>query len=606
MSNPLARRGIVVRAAAFASLAVCLFIFLQSSARAQSAAGSPDIVISQVYSRGGESGATYRSDFVELFNRGATSVNISGWSVEVGGLEGRPGSTSGFSFASNNSVILPGKHFLFEFARGTEGQEIFLADFPFFGFSPNLNGAGAYVALYRGSHVVRIGSCPSGADLVDFVGYGTASCREGVLAAPAPSVAQALVRRNGGCTDTDDNSADFQLGTPTPRNSFFSAATPCGGVEPFEVHLSKATYEASESDDHVTVTVTRTGDTSGAATVEYLTQTGTVDARRDYTPVFGTLSFAPGESSKTVDVLLTDDGYVEGDESVHFDLVGSEGVSLGSPRLGTIVIHDNDATPAATNPVEDSTFFVRQHYHDFLNRAPDDEGLAFWTNNIESCGADSQCREVRRVNTSAAFFLSIEFQQTGFLAYRAHRAAFASSGFEPMGMPVMQALQRDQRFIGRGVVVGRTDWGVTLEVNTRAYFDEFVTRFDFRQLYDALTNEQYVDALNANTGGALNASQRTSYVNGLNDRTDTRANVLRKVAENRAFTDAERNRAFVLMQYFGYMRRNPNESPEQNLNFDGYNFWLSKLEEFHGNFVAAEMVKAFITSDEYRARFSAQ
>jgi len=610
MSNPLARRRrIAARVSAFAFVAVCLFVALQSSARAQSAAGSPDIVISQVYSRGGEAGATYRSDFVELFNRGAASVDVSGWTVEIKGLEGQPATTTAFSFASNNSVILPGKHFLFEFARGTEGQEILLADFPAFSFSPNLSGAGAYVALYRGSHTVTFGSCPSGADLVDFVGYGTAACREGFASAPAPSAAQALVRRDGGCTDTDDNSADFQLGTPTPRNSFFSAAAPCGSVEPFEVHLSKATYEASEADDHVTVTVTRTGDTGGAATVDYLTQAGTVDARRDYTPVFGTLDFAPGETSKTVDVLLTDDGYVEGDESVHFDLVGSTGVSLGSPRLGTIVIHDNDATPAGVNPVEDSTFFVRQHYHDFLNRSPDDSGLAFWVNNIESCGTGTegiQCREVRRVNTSAAFFLSIEFQQTGFLAYRAHRAAFASSGFEPMGMPVMQALQRDQRFIGRGVVVGRAGWEQTLEANTRAYFEEFVTRFGFRQLYDALTNAQYVDALNANAGGALDVGQRDALVGGLDGGTETRAGVLRKVSENGVFTNAERNRAFVLMQYYGYLRRNPNESPEPGLNFDGYNFWLSKLEEFHGDFVAAEMVKAFITSGEYRARFGQQ
>jgi hypothetical protein len=589
-----------------AALAVCLFVSLQPSARAQSAAGSPDIVISQVYSRGGESGATYRSDFVELFNRGAASVDVSGWTIEVRGIEGQPNTTFGISFASNNSVVQPGKHFLFEFARGTEGQEIFLPDFPNFGFSPNLSGAGAYVALYRGSHIVHFGSCPSGTDLVDFVGYGTAACREGVLNSPAPSATQALMRRDGGCTDTDDNSADFQLAAPTPRNGFFSAATPCGGVEPLEVHLSKAVYEASEADDHVTVTVTRTGDTSGAASVDYLTQTGTVDARRDYTPVAGRLDFAPGESSKTVDVLLTDDGYVEGDESVNFDLVGSTGVSLGSPRLGTILIHDNDATPAGVNPVEDSAFFVRQHYHDFLNRAPDDSGLAFWTNNIESCGVDAQCREVRRINTSAAFFLSIEFQQTGFLAYRAHRAAFASSGFEPMGMPIMQALQRDQRFIGRGVVVAQAGWEPILEANTRAYFDEFVTRFDFRQLYNSMSNAQYVDALNANAAGALNAEQRDALVNGLNGATETRASVLRKVAENGTFASAERNRAFVLMQYYGYLRRNPNESPEKNLNFDGYNFWLSKLEEFHGNFVAAEMVKAFITSDEYRARFGPQ
>ena len=75
------------------------------------------------------------------------------------------------------------------------------------------------------------------------------------------------------------------------------------------------------------------------------------------------------------------------------------------------------------------------------------------------------------------------------------------------------------------------------------------------------------------------------------------------MAENAELSRRELNRAFVLMQYFGYMRRNPNDAPEQNLNFDGYNFWLSKLNQFGGNFVQAEMVKAFITSSEYRQRF---
>ena len=597
-------RKLAARMFVFTSLAFCLFASLQITARAQSSAVSSDIVISQVYTRGGESGATYRSDFVELFNRGATSVDISNWAVEVGGIEGQPNSTFTFSFASNNSVILPGKHFLFEYARGTEGQSLFLPDFPFFGLTPNINGAGAYVAIYRKSPTVRFGACPSGADLVDMVGYGSGTCREGVTSAPpAPDATHSLTRRDGGCTDTDDNSSDFQPATPNPRNNTFSAATPCNGVEPIAVQLSQSTYEASESDDHVTITIRRTGDASAAATVEYLTQTGTADGRRDYTPTSGSLSFAPGETVKTVDVLLTEDGYVEGDESVHFDLIGSEGAGLGSPHNSTIVIHDNDSAPPFINPIEDSTVFVRQNYHDFLNRAPDDAGLNFWIQNIEKCGADAPCREVQRVNTSAAFFLAIEFQQTGFLAYRAHRAAFASSGFEPQGMPIMQSLQRDQRFIGRGVVVGQANWQEALEANIRAYFDEFIFRFDFRQLYGQMSSAQYVDALNANAGGALTQAERDALVNGLNDRTETRASVLRKISENPVFTNVERNRAFVLMQYYGYLRRNPNEAPEAKLNFDGYNFWLGKLNEFNGNFVAAEMVKAFITSDEYRHRF---
>ncbi len=83
-----------------------------------------------------------------------------------------------------------------------------------------------------------------------------------------------------------------------------------------------------------------------------------------------------------------------------------------------------------------------------------------------------------------------------------------------------------------------------------------------------------------------------------------RASVLRSVAEDQDLKNAERNKAFVLMQYFGYLRRNPNDPPEIGLNFDGYNFWLGKLNEFNGNFVNADMVKAFIISTEYRRRFA--
>jgi hypothetical protein len=79
-----------------------------------------------------------------------------------------------------------------------------------------------------------------------------------------------------------------------------------------------------------------------------------------------------------------------------------------------------------------------------------------------------------------------------------------------------------------------------------------------------------------------------------------RATALRAVAEDADLRTAEFNRAFVLMQYFGYLRRNPNDAPDAD--FSGYNFWLNKLNSFGGNFVNAEMVKAFILSGEYRHR----
>ncbi len=107
--------------------------------------------------------------------------------------------------------------------------------------------------------------------------------------------------------------------------------------------------------------------------------------------------------------------------------------------------------------------------------------------------------------------------------------------------------------------------------------------------------------MNANTRGSLSASERNALVTGLNNMTETRASALRKVADDFYFKAREFSPAFVLMQYFGYLRRNPDDPPDSNL--AGYNFWLTKLNQFNGNFVNAEMVKAFITSGEYRQRF---
>jgi len=126
-------------------------------------------------------------------------------------------------------------------------------------------------------------------------------------------------------------------------------------------------------------------------------------------------------------------------------------------------------------------------------------------------------------------------------------------------------------------------------------------RRDFKNLYDDKTNVQYVDALIANTGVAFSQAERDALVNELDNSTDTRASVLGRVAENQSLAQQEFNRAFVLMQYFGYLRRNPNDAPDSD--FSGFNFWLTKLNQFNGDFQKAEMVKAFITSGEYRKRF---
>ncbi|HEX8501557.1 MAG TPA: SBBP repeat-containing protein [Pyrinomonadaceae bacterium] len=250
-----------------------------------------------------------------------------------------------------------------------------------------------------------------------------------------------------------------------------------------------------------------------------------------------------------------------------------------------------DALP---NPIEDSRKFVRQQYRDFLNRAPDEPGLQFWTNEIESCGANAQCREVKRVNVSAAFFLSIEFQETGYLVYRLYRASFART-------PALREFSPDTVVVGQGVVVNSDGWREKLDANKNAFAEAWTRRADFRALFDAKNDAEYVDALFANAGVQPSQGERAALVSGLAAGTETRATVLRKVVESPALARKESNRAFVLMQYFGYLQRSPNDPPDGD--FKGYDFWLGKLEEFGGNYIAAEMVKAFLSSGEYRRRF---
>ena len=259
--------------------------------------------------------------------------------------------------------------------------------------------------------------------------------------------------------------------------------------------------------------------------------------------------------------------------------------------------------PAANNPIDDAQFFVRQQYLDFLGREPDPAGLAFWTNEITSCGAGAACVAAKRESVSAAFFLSIEFQQTGYLVYRTYRAVYGNLPSKPV--PLTRAeFAPDAQAIAQGVLVGIGDWEAKLEQNKRQFTADFVARPRFAAAHpQTLTAAQYVDALNRNAGGALSLAERDQLVSELSSGAKTRPEVLRAVAEDADFDAAQKNSAFVLMQYFGYLRRNPDEAPEPGLNFDGYNFWLSKLDSFGGGFRRAEMVKAFITSTEYRARF---
>jgi hypothetical protein len=372
--------------------------------------------------------------------------------------------------------------------------------------------------------------------------------------------------------------------------------------------FSAGSYAVSEGAGSATVTVNRSGDTSGPASVEYTTEGGTARETRDFTAAYGVLNFAPGETSKSFTVITTDNAFVDGSRTVILGLRRPSGAQLLSPGSAVLTIGDNDAA-GAPNPVDDSTFFVRRHYADFLNREPDASGLAFWVNQIESCGASAQCREAKRIHVSAAFFLSIEFQETGYLIERIYKTAYgdATSPRVSGTVPVIRLREflPDTQAIGRGLIVGQGDWQNQLEQNKNAFALEFVQRPRFTAAFPStMTADEFVSKLDQNAGGVLSASDKASLVALLGATpadASKRAQALRSVAENADLRQRELNRAFVLMQYYGYMRRNPDDP--QDTDFRGWRFWLSKLESFNGDFIKAEMVKAFISADEYRHRF---
>ena len=272
-------------------------------------------------------------------------------------------------------------------------------------------------------------------------------------------------------------------------------------------------------------------------------------------------------------------------------VLAAGGVSVPGTTLSSAELYGS----TSPNPIDDARSFVRQHYLDFLDREPDQAGWDYWVNRITECGSDARCIHERRIGVSAAFFIEMEFQDTGYFVYRFYKASFGRQ-------PNYQEFSAD-----RSTVIG----GPNLEASKQAFADAWVQRPAFLAAYPiTLSNAEVVNKLFDSAGltSSLYDPLRQQEISAMNAGR-TRALVLRDVIEISDFKNppnpndpryveikqvSQYNPAFVLMQYFGYLRR--------NIDLNGYNFWLDVVNNREPNNYHA-MVCAFITSSEYQLRF---
>ena len=374
-------------------------------------------------------------------------------------------------------------------------------------------------------------------------------------------------------------------GTATSATSFtVPAASPT-------TQFSSASYGVIEAQRLVNIEVTR-GDSSGAATVNYATSdaagltncqvaNGIASERCDYATAVGTLRFAAGETIKTITIPIVNDVVGEGSENFTITLSGPIGTTLGTPQVATITITDNDST-GSSNPIDTVPFFVTQQYIDFLGRMPDSVGFQNWVTTLGGCPnggfGENLNPDCDRVHVSAGFFLSAEFQGRGYFAYRFYEVA-------------LDRRPTYAEFVPDMAIVGGPQSPESEVLSKQAYTDAWTQRPAFKARYDALSNQAYVDALEVNA--EVTVTNKAALVAALNGGQMTRGEVLRNIVESQAVGDRFFNRAFVAMQYFGYLRRDPDTIGFQN--------WLDTLNADPSNF--RHMIFGFLFSTEYRQRF---
>jgi uncharacterized delta-60 repeat protein len=411
-----------------------------------------------------------------------------------------------------------------------------------------------------------------------------------------------------------NSSAQPRTGTITVAGQSFTIAqegtvtTPSPTpVQTSTVGLSLNLYTVNEGDPSgiLTIMVNRTGDVSTAFTVGYATgdqsgftpcqtnNTGFASDRCDYATAIGTLRFAAGETSKTIQIPIINDGHTEPNETFTITLRNLQGGATIGTSIATISIVDNDPTQATTNPVNDQGFFIKEQYIDFLGRVAEPAGFDFWMNRMNNCPAGQICD---RIDTSKRFFESDEFNERGFYVYRLYDVSLGK-------FPLYAEFVSD---------VARLNGFQTVQEqrqNKDAYLSDFMKKVEFRTLYGAYVNPDgtlipgqaagFVNALAAKAGITPAGKQTLidNLANGTKDPAHTLEDFILQPEISNPGTKFY-DRARIVMQYFGYLRRDPEAG--------GFDFWWDQLTNpARGHLQDYRfMVGGFLQSDEYRFRFA--
>jgi Tol biopolymer transport system component/subtilisin family serine protease len=384
---------------------------------------------------------------------------------------------------------------------------------------------------------------------------------------------------------------------------------------PPTLKLSDSTYSVGEDEASgaLSILVSRFGDTSSAATVSYSTSdaAGTLPCqtslgfvaseRCDYATAVGTLRFAPGETAKSISIPIINDAYQEPSESFTLTLSNAQGASLASPSSATIFITDNDTAGASANPINGQEFFIRQQYVDFLGRVAEADGLAFWMNRMNNCPAGQTCD---RVDTAKRFFESDEFRERGFYVYKLYDALLGRFPLYAEFVPEVARLNGSQTVAEQRLGKDAYLLDFMNKAEFRTLYDQFLTA-DHLNARDAASAAAFVDALCARAGitPAGKATLVANLVDHLQNPSTGRdpAHTLEDfILQPEINGDGTKfyDRARIVMQYFGFLRRDPDA--------DGFNFWWKRVAtpgsaQYHDY---RELVNNFLRADEYNFRFA--